>query len=368
LLNLGQSDSETEDNNDFEKEEDEVHQQEEEVDNNEPQLHHQPIIRRRVIPNNGHKLPEQEFHESVREHNNVFFSNNKQRSIQRNFNLLEAVTESKNQKIFRNLFKKKEKKRHYNQINNLQNDTECIARKFDATDMTIKWDQKMTIEHQIKIGLPNQNCAFCGAIFWNEERNTKGEYTKCCQQGEVALFPNETTTYMAELFSGISPESKLFLKYSRWFNTQVSFASIKMEYPNKKMGGIQTVVINDTVIHKIGSVLLPSDKQQPKFQQIFFHSEYVESEKLKNDCSQSEQNRAANLTFKIRENIRINNRYVQFVTDLIERFPMQNLDSAYLKIGSEATLTDEQHPGTINKPKCLQVAAIVISMHLRIRK
>jgi hypothetical protein len=47
------------------------------------------------------------------------------------------------------------------------------------------------------------------------------------------------------------------------------------------------------------------------------------------------------------------------VTDLIERFPMQNLDSAYLKIGSEATITDEQHPGTINQPKCIQVAAIV---------
>jgi hypothetical protein len=57
-------------------------------------------------------------------------------------------------------------------------------------------------DRKIDIGLPNQTCVYCGAKFWNKERNTKGAYTKCCQNGSVALFPNETTKYMSKLFSG----------------------------------------------------------------------------------------------------------------------------------------------------------------------
>ena len=61
------------------------------------------------------------------------------------------------------------------------------------------------------------------------ERNTSGVYMNCCIDGTIILPRlNQPTQLMQELFQGISEKSKLFLNSPRYFNTQLSFASITM--------------------------------------------------------------------------------------------------------------------------------------------
>ncbi|GBN98777.1 hypothetical protein AVEN_103969-1 [Araneus ventricosus] len=43
-------------------------------------------------------------------------------------------------------------------------------------------------------GTMSEQCGFCGAVYWKEEKNTAYKYTKCCHDGKVQLpaFPDAT--------------------------------------------------------------------------------------------------------------------------------------------------------------------------------
>jgi len=79
-------------------------------------------------------------------------------------------------------------------------------------------------------GILNQCCPFCEALLFKIERNTRGVYVTCCNNGSIIL-PRMTkpTELMQDLFHGVSEKSKLFLKSPRYYNTQLSFASIMMK-------------------------------------------------------------------------------------------------------------------------------------------
>ena len=80
----------------------------------------------------------------------------------------------------------------------------------------------------------NQCCPYCKALFFDNERNTKGLYMDCCQNGTIILPRLEQPTQlMQELFHGVTDRSKFFLNSPRYFNTQLSFASITMTEGNK---------------------------------------------------------------------------------------------------------------------------------------
>ncbi|GBM87674.1 hypothetical protein AVEN_212456-1 [Araneus ventricosus] len=36
-------------------------------------------------------------------------------------------------------------------------------------------------------GTMSEQCGFCGAVYWKEEKNTAYKYTKCCHDGKVQL-------------------------------------------------------------------------------------------------------------------------------------------------------------------------------------
>ena len=79
-------------------------------------------------------------------------------------------------------------------------------------------------------GTVNQCCPFCKALFFNCERNSKGVYTICCNNGAVILpRMSKPTKLTQDLLSGYSEKSKLFLKSPRYYNSQLSFASITMK-------------------------------------------------------------------------------------------------------------------------------------------
>jgi hypothetical protein len=79
-------------------------------------------------------------------------------------------------------------------------------------------------------GNMNNKCLYCGARFFNPERNTAGDYNNCCFKGKFCLpSMSPPTEFMQELFKGTTRQSKLFLKHPRFYNNHLSFASITMD-------------------------------------------------------------------------------------------------------------------------------------------
>jgi hypothetical protein len=103
-------------------------------------------------------------------------------------------------------------------------DQRNIARSIDST---LFYERNYTIHN---CGSLNHVCIYCKAIFFDIERLTNGAYKRCCEEGTIVLpkFHQPSPT-IQDLFDGESEMSKLFLKSPRFYNTQLSFASISME-------------------------------------------------------------------------------------------------------------------------------------------
>ncbi|GBL84543.1 hypothetical protein AVEN_117273-1 [Araneus ventricosus] len=58
-------------------------------------------------------------------------------------------------------------------------------------------------------GTMSEQCGFCGAVYWKEEKNTAHKYTKCCHDGKVQLptFP-DAPELLKSLLTENSPDSK----------------------------------------------------------------------------------------------------------------------------------------------------------------
>jgi hypothetical protein len=200
-----------------------------------------------------------------------------QQATNRTYDQHFAIIENNLRKSYKNCYERKNRKRKSQRSSLL---TQLDARKYDTTDLNTPWERLrneswfgLLSEPAVAkndIGQMSEKCIFCGAWFWDKERKTDGVFNRCCQEGKIPLFLNEATPLMSELFEGQSPRSQTFLKYSRWFNSQLSFAAISMKNANIG-GGLRTVVIHDdAVYHRVGSILLPlTNRDQPLFQQIY---------------------------------------------------------------------------------------------------
>ena len=125
---------------------------------------------------------------------------------------------------------------------------------------------------ELDFGPMDQVCEFCGAKFWNAERNSDGTYSKCCSHGKIKLPPvRPPPPYVKELLLGISPSAKIFKNKARAFNTKSSFASVTMKpslFPSTR--GVPAMRISGSVYHNIGAIH-PEANVQAKFMQTFFY-------------------------------------------------------------------------------------------------
>ncbi|GBM19765.1 hypothetical protein AVEN_59445-1 [Araneus ventricosus] len=78
-------------------------------------------------------------------------------------------------------------------------------------------------------GTMSEQCGFCGAVYWKEEKNTAHKYTKCCHDGKVQLpaFPDAP-----ELLKVLLTEIHLMLKIidSEFGNTILPLHSHRWEH------------------------------------------------------------------------------------------------------------------------------------------
>ena len=204
---------------------------------------------------------------------------------------------------------------------------------------------------ELDFGPMDQVCEFCGATFWNAERNSDGTYSKCCNNGKIKLPPvRPPPPYVKELLLGISPSAKIFKNKARAFNTKSSFASVTMKqslFPSTR--GVPPMRISGSVYHNIGAIH-PEANVQAKFMQTFFY----ESEQLPNDFEFNVQERQIHSC--ILQEIRNFNpflRSVQQALDAHAGIPLFRL-----------IISDKPPPNTAtrtyNQPTSVEISAIIV--------
>ncbi|KAK9931510.1 hypothetical protein M0R45_018784 [Rubus argutus] len=122
-------------------------------------------------------------------------------------------------------------------------------------------------------------CVHCNAYYWRDEKNTRGIYTGCCQQGQVRLpQPNPTPQFLEKLLDlNNGRESILFKENIRVYNSMFSFTSMgaKIDYHINDGSGPYVFKICGQVHHLMGSVL-PLDGELPKYAQLYVYDTHNE--------------------------------------------------------------------------------------------
>ena len=120
-------------------------------------------------------------------------------------------------------------------------------------------------------GAMNGKCPFCGALFFAAETTKKGVYTTCCKNGAIWFnFIQSPDPYIVELFTGSSPEAKLFQRTLRKFNTALAFASCMFKEETFDSNGPPVVIVRGNILHKLGSVYRDPTKKAA-FMQCYFY-------------------------------------------------------------------------------------------------
>lgn len=131
-------------------------------------------------------------------------------------------------------------------------------------------------------GGPTQECPYCGAVFWFQERvksasavsRRKIVYNLCCRGGKINLEtykkPPEPLCSLLQ-FDG-DAHSKRFLRQIRSYNSLFAFTSLGASVDRTINNGTAPYVfkINGVVHHRIGT-LMPPQGSRPKFAQLYIH-------------------------------------------------------------------------------------------------
>ena len=117
----------------------------------------------------------------------------------------------------------------------------------------------------------NITCSECKAKFWKQKTASKKKvlFAVCCKNGRITL-PNleDTPKYLKQLL-----DTDIDFKNNiRAYNSMLSFASFGASVDERLIGkkGNYCFRIHGSIYHFIGSVL-PEDKIQPKFAQIYIY-------------------------------------------------------------------------------------------------
>lgn len=226
-------------------------------------------------------------------------------------------------------------------------------------------------ENQVSLHLlaPIDNaCIFCGALFWTEERNTRGMYTKCCDlnrirlpsMAEPHLYLNELLS-LEELYGGSG-----FLKNSLTFNQALSFSSISAEYNDEitraRLGSGftvdrgTTIHISGSVYHRLGPIL-PTPNTSPQFMQVYFHSLNNEDFDLQSLNQVIRTNELyADIYVNLRDYIFLHHPFVRFVCNNLETIDEDEMLNGRIVLECENV---PGHVGRYNAPYDNTVAMIV---------
>lgn len=122
-------------------------------------------------------------------------------------------------------------------------------------------------------------CAYCGAIFWFDERLSSypktvyPKYSLCCTNGKIQLpLLKRPPPFLNDLINGTSAKSKHYLENIRTYNNMFSFTSMggKIDHSMNTGNGPPVFQLHGQNYHLIGS-LLPPVGEMPKFAQLYIY-------------------------------------------------------------------------------------------------
>ncbi|GBL89911.1 hypothetical protein AVEN_178339-1 [Araneus ventricosus] len=98
----------------------------------------------------------------------------------------------------------------------------------------------------------SEQCGFCGAIYWKEEKNTAHKYTKCCHDGKVQLpaFP-DVPELLKTLLTENSPDAKNYRQRIREYNSAFAFASMGAQIKPPRGTGPYCYRLHGQVYHRV---------------------------------------------------------------------------------------------------------------------
>ncbi|KAL6746727.1 hypothetical protein V8C86DRAFT_1777454, partial [Haematococcus lacustris] len=118
-------------------------------------------------------------------------------------------------------------------------------------------------------------CRHCGASMWPAERVSGSslahpEFGICCQKGRVGrlaplLQPPEP---LFGLLTDTSARGRQFRQRIRLYNCSLQLASSAIQVDRSIDSGVQQIVVNGTVHHRMGG-LQPTAGQPPQFAQLY---------------------------------------------------------------------------------------------------
>ncbi|GBN95692.1 hypothetical protein AVEN_35179-1 [Araneus ventricosus] len=98
----------------------------------------------------------------------------------------------------------------------------------------------------------SEQCVFCGAVYWREEKNTAHKYTKCCNDGKVQLpaFPDAPELLKA-LLTENSPDAKNYRQRIQEYNSALAFASMGAQIKLPRGTGPYCYRLHGQVYHRV---------------------------------------------------------------------------------------------------------------------
>ncbi len=136
--------------------------------------------------------------------------------------------------------------------------------------------------YRYKIEKRDQQCQFCNALMWFDERvksTSKKDsllFSSCCNSGR-AILPElcPIDPVICEFLTSNNFASNEFRTSIRMYNTLLAFTSMEAQVDKNLIQnnrGTFTYRINGAIHHKIGDVL-PTDNDNPHFSQIYIYDQ-----------------------------------------------------------------------------------------------
>ncbi|GBN22847.1 hypothetical protein AVEN_217629-1 [Araneus ventricosus] len=109
--------------------------------------------------------------------------------------------------------------------------------------------KRVCIRNDVEV---SEQCGFCGAVYWKEEKNSAHKYTKCCHDGKVQLpaFPDATEILKA-LLTEHSPDAKNYRQRIREYNSAFAFASMGARIKPPRGTGPYCYRLHGQVYHRV---------------------------------------------------------------------------------------------------------------------
>ncbi|GBN23436.1 hypothetical protein AVEN_118180-1 [Araneus ventricosus] len=202
-------------------------------------------------------------------------------------------------------------------------------------------------------GTMSEQCGFCGAVYWKEEKNTAHKYTKCCHDGKVQLpaFP-DAPELLKVLLTENSTDAKNYRQRIREYNSAFAFASMGAQIKPPRGTGPYCYRLHGQVYHRV-SPLYASDQHKESYGQLYIFDSSEATEKRLSNNQNCLQHVFEKLDFMLREINPFAQSYLQ-MHRLVQEHPTTSVKMVFLE---DKNLDMRRY----NAPTlCTEVAAIFV--------